>query len=110
MNTIKDKKIRDKFKSALTDYLYSHSIYSKYSKDTIKEVVDEFEDILNDCRHNIILEKLDEIENPEYVKIDFSNIGSDFVEDYEELEQDLEDNYRPLSRSEYTGDSYDDRF
>ena len=31
-------------------------------------------------------------------------------EKYEDLEQDLEDNYKPLSRSEYTGDSYDDRF
>ena len=31
-------------------------------------------------------------------------------EQYDDLEQDLHDNYRPLPRSEYTGDSYDDRF
>ena len=31
-------------------------------------------------------------------------------EKYDDLEQDLHDNYRPLPMSEYTGDSYDDRF
>lgn len=31
-------------------------------------------------------------------------------EKYDDLEQDLQDNYRPLPRSEYTGDSYDNRF
>lgn len=31
-------------------------------------------------------------------------------EQYDDLEQDLHDNYRPLPMSEYTGDSYDDRF
>lgn len=31
-------------------------------------------------------------------------------EKYEDLENDLESNYKPLSRSDYTGDSYDDRF
>ena len=28
----------------------------------------------------------------------------------DKLEQDIEDNYKPISRSEYTGDSYDDRY
>lgn len=31
-------------------------------------------------------------------------------EEYEDLQNDLESNYKPLSRSDYTGDSYDDRF
>lgn len=31
-------------------------------------------------------------------------------EKVEDLEQDIEDNYKPISRSEYTGDSYDDRY
>lgn len=33
-----------------------------------------------------------------------------YKEKYEELEKDLEDNYRPQPMSYYTGDSYDDRF
>ena len=32
------------------------------------------------------------------------------LEKYEDLVDDLEGNYRPLSRSDYTGDSYDDNF
>lgn len=31
-------------------------------------------------------------------------------EKYEDLVEDVEGNYRPLSRSDYTGDSYDDMF
>ena len=31
-------------------------------------------------------------------------------EEYEDLQNDLESNYKPLSRSDYTGDSYDDRY
>lgn len=31
-------------------------------------------------------------------------------EKLEDLEQDIEDNYVPRRRSDYTGDSYDDRF
>ena len=46
-------------------------------------------------------------------------IYEDYVEDaydddaeekYEDLENDLESNYKPLSRSDYTGDSHDDRY
>lgn len=29
---------------------------------------------------------------------------------YQELEQDMKDNYIPRPMSDYTGDSYDDRF
>ena len=31
-------------------------------------------------------------------------------EEFEDLENNLRDNYKPLSRSDYTGDSYDDNF
>lgn len=31
-------------------------------------------------------------------------------EQLEDLQQDLEDNYVPRKRSDYTGDSYDDRY
>ena len=34
----------------------------------------------------------------------------DLKEQIEDLEQDIEDNYVPRKRSDYTGDSYDDRF
>lgn len=31
-------------------------------------------------------------------------------EKVEDLEQDIEDNYKPIPKSEYTGDSYDNRY
>ena len=34
----------------------------------------------------------------------------DLEEKYDDLERDLEDNYIPRPMSDYTGDSYDDRF
>lgn len=41
---------------------------------------------------------------------DMDNEIESLKEQVEDLEQDIEDNYKPISRSEYTGDSYDDRY
>lgn len=71
-----------------------------------KITFDEYEEIYNEGSKYIYVSEYSVQCMIESLLIEIDTLQ----EKYDDLEQDLKDNYRPLPRSEYTGDSYDDRF
>ncbi len=62
------------------------------------------------CTNDDNFEGYIEVENVESMIEDLCDYIKELEEDIKNMEQDLEDNYIRKPWSEYTGDSYDDRF
>ena len=80
-----------------------------FSENTFWELIDNFETVekltpygRRSIKH-YVLEMQSKIE-------DLEAEVEHLQQEYRKLEQDLQDNYQPLPRSAYTGDSDDDRY
>lgn len=62
------------------------------------------------CTNDDDFEGYIEVEDVESMIEDLCNYIDDLEEKIKDMEQDIEDNYIPRPMSDYTGDSYDDRF
>lgn len=70
--------------------------YEKYKKDIISSIMEQIEEIVT--------------KEVEATVDDLKWEAEHWKEQYKDLEDDLNENYIARPRSDYTGDSYDDRF
>ena len=81
--------------------IIDNNIYKKVCEITLTNYEPLFED-----NHRVLLDHY----SIESMFEELINEIDNLQEKYDDLEQDMQDNYRPISRGEYTGDRYDDRY